>query len=406
MKELHKILHIGRLVALVTLMLVSAQGHALAADAPAWKLQESAGDVRLVKSGISPIALTAGDVFGGGDWIETGPSGRAVLVRGEERIVVAPNSRIGLPTENTGPFTTRILQTLGTILLTVEKKANQHFEVETPYLAAVVKGTTFTVGIQGKRAVVHVVEGLVEVRDLASGQRNMVRPGQTGAVLSGSGSGVSVQGGNRGADSAPALPSETAGPSVNHAASGSRAQSTLNGAVVIREALGPVKVDLSNTTGGLMREVKPATKSTNPGEAAVNADVRGNSVAARVEHGQVAKIGKASVSRGGLGAGRAPVDANGLAFGKSATASGLPKPRRSVAAAGTPPGQAAGRSGLSNGVGAAGTPPGQSVSPAQTAVTASVHQANVSRPLDNPGRGNGGGNRNGNGNGNGKVKGN
>ncbi len=70
-----------------------------------------------------------GDTFSGGDWIETGPDGRAIVRRGDESIVVAPNSRIGLPRDNTGSFATRILQTLGTILLTVEKKASQHFEV-------------------------------------------------------------------------------------------------------------------------------------------------------------------------------------------------------------------------------------------------------------------------------------
>ena len=41
----------------------------------------------------------------------------------------------------------------GSILLDVEKRNVQHFEVETPYLAAVVKGTQFrvTVGPTGSR---------------------------------------------------------------------------------------------------------------------------------------------------------------------------------------------------------------------------------------------------------------
>lgn len=249
MRNLSAIFGFARLAAFAAILLAFGDGAALADGERPWTLQETSGQVRLIKSGISPVALTVGDTFSGGNWIETGPDGRAVVRRGDELILVAPNSRIGLPRDNTGPFATRILQTLGTILLTVEKKTRQHFEVQTPYLTAVVKGTTFTVGIRGQRTVVHVIKGLVDVRDLASGQRRMVRPGQTGVVLSDSGSGVFID----------VVPAGAAGNAQDGAAA-SAAGAKGHAVAVIRDALGPQKINLKSTTGGLMREANGAKK--------------------------------------------------------------------------------------------------------------------------------------------------
>ena len=193
----------GRWIALAALFILLGAPQAVAGPDSIWTLQQSSGSVHLLKSGFSPIALTLGDQFSEGDWIETGPDGRAVLVRGDDMIVIAPNSQVGLPRETTGSIATRILHRLGTIMLTVEKQAKQHFEVKTPYLAAVVKGTTFTVSIQEGRTAVHVVEGLVEVRDLFSGETGLVRPGLTGTVLSRGGSGVTI-----GTGAAPVAPAK------------------------------------------------------------------------------------------------------------------------------------------------------------------------------------------------------
>ena len=282
---------IARLAAFAVIVFTFSHVTDLAAAEQAWTLQETSGQVRLVKPGLSPIALTTGDTFSGGDWIETGPDGRAIVIRGEESIVLAPNSRIGLPKNNTESFATRILQTLGTILLTVEKKANQHFVVETPYLAAVVKGTTFTVGIRGQRTVVHVITGLVEVLDLASGQRGMVRPGQTGVVLSNSGSGVSIDGAPAGAasgqNSAAASSQGSSKRAENANDSGAQSREIAASRVAIRDALGPNKIDLNKTTGGLMRESNVDNGVGNSGNSsfseanssttgALNADGTGN----------------------------------------------------------------------------------------------------------------------------------
>lgn len=74
---------------------------------------------------------------------------------------------------------TRILQDLGTLMFKVDKKHKPHFRVETPVIAAVVKGTTFTVTAGPDTHTVHVAEGLVEVTSLKSDESVYVPAGET-----------------------------------------------------------------------------------------------------------------------------------------------------------------------------------------------------------------------------------
>ena len=85
-------------------------------------------------------------------------------------------------TEQKDGLSTTILQQAGSILLEVEKRAVKHFEVETPYLAAVVKGTQFRVSVNKDDSSVDVLRGEVEVAGFKSGQYTTVRPGQAARV--------------------------------------------------------------------------------------------------------------------------------------------------------------------------------------------------------------------------------
>ncbi|HMP61514.1 MAG TPA: FecR domain-containing protein, partial [Phenylobacterium sp.] len=78
---------------------------------------------------------------------------------------------------------TRIVQDLGSILFQVDKQARPHFRVETSLLAAVVKGTTFTVSISAVSDTVHVAEGLVAVQAMNGGLPSDISAGVTGQVL-------------------------------------------------------------------------------------------------------------------------------------------------------------------------------------------------------------------------------
>ena len=126
-------------------LVLGASSAAFAGDDSVWSVGKSSGEVWVITTGAQHASLTQEEVLKPGDTIRTGRSGRVLLVRGKESILIAPNSVIGVPAEKKEGMSTTILQQAGSILLEVEKRDVQHFEVETPYLAAVVKGTQFSV---------------------------------------------------------------------------------------------------------------------------------------------------------------------------------------------------------------------------------------------------------------------
>jgi hypothetical protein len=69
-------------------------------------------------------------------------------VHGEEYMLISPNSAIEIPRETKQGLLTTIIQRAGSIVLEVEKRNVKHFEVETPQLAALVKGTRFRVTVE------------------------------------------------------------------------------------------------------------------------------------------------------------------------------------------------------------------------------------------------------------------
>ena len=81
---------------------------------------------------------------------------------------------VGLPAEKKEGLSTTIMQQAGSILLEVEKRNVKHFEVETPYLAAVVKGTQFRVTVNAGSTSVDV-----DPRP-GRGRRLQVRPDRAG----------------------------------------------------------------------------------------------------------------------------------------------------------------------------------------------------------------------------------
>ncbi len=164
-------------VALGGYVILSAQG----AGAADWKLVEVNGPVRIATPGREATTASLGQVLPVGSNVTTGGGGRVALMNGAQRVVVGPNSRMILAPESTTGMT-RVMQDLGSILFQVDRKPSQHFRVETPLLAAVVKGTTFTVTVGALGDAVHVAEGLVEVRAADGGATQDVPAGATGAV--------------------------------------------------------------------------------------------------------------------------------------------------------------------------------------------------------------------------------
>ncbi len=177
------------------LLVLSVQCAASGAFAKEWRVGKSSGEVWVTPAGGQQTPLTEATIVRAGDSVRTGQTGRVLLKRGEETLLVSPNSVVSIGPEKEGGLTTTLVQQAGTILLEVEKRNVKHFAVETPYLAAVVKGTQFRVSVNQGDSRVDVLRGQVEVQDFKSGQYTTVMPSQTatvslasvGLLLSGSG---------------------------------------------------------------------------------------------------------------------------------------------------------------------------------------------------------------------------
>jgi hypothetical protein len=165
-----------------------------AEDAAPWRVSKSSGEVWMTTSGVQKASLTDETLLKPGDSIRTGPRGRVLLTRGEETILISPNSVVALPDKPQDGLSTTIIEQAGSILIKAEKRNVKHFQVETPYLAAVVKGTQFRVDVGPKGSRVEVTEGKVEVSDFKTGQFALVLPGQRAQVQAFGNRGLSLSG--------------------------------------------------------------------------------------------------------------------------------------------------------------------------------------------------------------------
>ena len=158
--------------------------HSIAAaeDGAPWRVSKSSGEVWTTTSGVRNASLNNEALLQPGDGIRTGPTGRVLLTRGQETILISPNSVVALPTGQKDGLSTTIIEQAGSILIQAEKRNVKHFQVETPYLAAVVKGTRFRVDVTKVGGHVEVLEGKVEVADFKTGEIALVLPGQSAKV--------------------------------------------------------------------------------------------------------------------------------------------------------------------------------------------------------------------------------
>lgn len=115
-----------------------------------------------------------------GSAIETGPLGHVVLSRGLDSATVAADTQVELVADGQKSNLTRFLQRLGTVIYSVGKRVSGGgFIVDTPNLAAIVKGTEFSVAVLEEASAVHVMKGLVQVTPVDGSGSMMVSPGQS-----------------------------------------------------------------------------------------------------------------------------------------------------------------------------------------------------------------------------------
>jgi hypothetical protein len=167
-----------------------------------------------------------------GDRLTTRDGGALVLVRGADLITMEENTQIAIA--DARPTSTVVEQPYGQARYQVEHKAKPHFEVDTPLLATIVKGTTFSVQSGATSGSVSVQNGRVEAVDRKTGARSSVGAGETGTVGNGKGA-VSVEatppsaGPASAPAAAPAAPSPKAPPAAPGPAKAAPAGPPANG---------------------------------------------------------------------------------------------------------------------------------------------------------------------------------
>ena len=171
---------IGHAKTTLALSALLASTSALSAT-PDWRVSEVSGSVTVERAG-KVLSAKQDTILLPGDTIRTGRKGRAVLVRGKEFVMVSPDAqlKVAVP-EKSGPVV-QFFQYVGNALFKIEKKSTPHFGVKTPYLAAVVKGTTFNVSVGADRSSVQVTEGAVEVATGDDLEAALITPGLIGFV--------------------------------------------------------------------------------------------------------------------------------------------------------------------------------------------------------------------------------
>jgi hypothetical protein len=168
-------------VRLAILALLSAPLLSTAAYADDWTAIQLRGSVQELVSGAWK-PLHRGDVVPDSRTIRTSANGRVTFTRGKETLELSPNTQIEIYDRGgVLPFTT-VKEAFGSVSVEAEVRNVQHFSVETPYLAAVVKGTRFTVSAGKNTGSVTVSRGQVAVENKINDSHVTILVGQSAKV--------------------------------------------------------------------------------------------------------------------------------------------------------------------------------------------------------------------------------
>jgi hypothetical protein len=195
--------HLSRL--LLPLLLLIFSGAPALAQSNGWTISEAKGSVVVIDAR-GERAASVGLAVSPGATVRTRAQSSAVLVRGQEFVTLRQNAQIRIPPAQREKSLIQIIQDYGSALFNIGKKADPHFGVETPYLAAVVKGTTFVVAVGEDGATLQVTEGAVEASTLDGGARELVLPGAVAMIAAGDPLRLTIEGEGRKVVDSPARP--------------------------------------------------------------------------------------------------------------------------------------------------------------------------------------------------------
>ena len=147
-----------------------------------WQVTRVRGEV-VQKIGLGWQPVQRGDIIPNDRYLKTGADGRVGLLRSKETIELEGNTQIRIKDAGAERMTS-VIQDFGVVVIEAERRNVQHFSVQTPFLAAVVKGTRFTVRSGRTSATVDVERGVVQVQDTRNDLVADIRPGQAATVSS------------------------------------------------------------------------------------------------------------------------------------------------------------------------------------------------------------------------------
>jgi len=182
------------LLSATALTFISAIGTAAADD---WTASQLRGQVVQLVDGSWQV-VHRGDAVPDTHFIHTLANGYATFTRGVETVQLGPDTQIEIiDRPGSGKPYTIVKEAFGTVSIEAEVEQVEHFSVQTPYLAAVVKGTRFTVMSGTSGSSVSVQRGHVAVEDfhththvtLAVRQVALVDQVQTAGAIAVSGEG-------------------------------------------------------------------------------------------------------------------------------------------------------------------------------------------------------------------------
>ena len=179
---------------LATAVILATMSAAHAAEDGAWTVSKSSGEVWLTSSGAQPASLKQEELLRPGDTVRTGRTGRVLLRRGEETMLVSPNSVVGMPAAQEARAVDDHRAASRFDPARGRKAQRQAFRGRDALPRRRGEGHAFRVTINARSTSVDVIRGQVEVADFRSGQIAQVMPGQHATAFAHGKPGLSLSG--------------------------------------------------------------------------------------------------------------------------------------------------------------------------------------------------------------------
>ena len=152
------------------------------AFAGTWTVVQTSADAKYTTDRSNWKQITPGMALPDNSWVNTGKRGRLTIQKDTNVVNLNPGTLAGINELGGNLDKTVIAQQTGSVTLDLVHKSAPWMTVQTPFLAAVVKGTKFSVTIGKTDAIVDVSRGRVGVTDPRRGETVDIVTGQKAQV--------------------------------------------------------------------------------------------------------------------------------------------------------------------------------------------------------------------------------